>query len=77
MAQIPTAKEFVLNENDGYLAGDYSPNEVYYLMIEFAKLHVEQALKEAVKNLPYDDKMNQSLLDQRAILNSYPPENIK
>jgi hypothetical protein len=46
-------------------------------MIEFARLHVEQALKEAVKHLPYDDKMNQSLLDERAILNSYSLENIK
>ena len=42
-----TAKEFVLNENDGYLAGDYTPNEVYRIMIGFAKMHVEAALKAA------------------------------
>jgi len=42
-----TAKEFVLNQNDGYLAGDYTPNEVYSIMIGFAKLHVEAALKAA------------------------------
>jgi hypothetical protein len=51
--------------------------EIKDAMIEFAKLHVEAALKEAVKHLPYDDKMNQSLLDERAILNSYPLEKIK
>jgi len=44
---IPTAKEFVLNQNDGYLAGDYTPNEVYRIMIGFAKLHVKAALKSA------------------------------
>ncbi len=44
---IQTAKEFVLNQNDGYLAGDYTPNEVYRIMIGFAKMHVKAALKAA------------------------------
>ena len=61
---IPTAKEFVLNQNDGYLAGDYTPNEVYRIMIGFAKMHVEAALKAAseevtlIKDLGEDDEGN-------------------
>lgn len=46
MENILTAKEFVLKDGDGYLAGDYTPREVYALMIEFARLHVEAALTE-------------------------------
>lgn len=46
MSKILTAKEFVLKDCDGYLAGDYTPREVYSLMIGFAKLHVEAALTE-------------------------------
>ena len=39
-----SAKEFVLKDSDGYLAGDYTPNEVYALMVEFADMHVKAAL---------------------------------
>jgi len=76
---IPTAKEFVLNENDGYLAGDYSPNEVYHLMIEFAKLHVQAALQEASEKASvYADEGGYSeFVDENSILNSYPESNIK
>jgi UDP-N-acetylglucosamine 2-epimerase len=72
MEKIPTAKELfdkMLSDNDEVTSTE--------MMIEFAKLHVEAALKEATKSLPYDDKMNQSLLDSMAILNSYPLSNIK
>jgi hypothetical protein len=41
--KLPTAEDFLpKNEN-----GKYSRNEVETAMIEFAKLHVEAALKEA------------------------------
>jgi hypothetical protein len=72
MAQTPTSKELfdkMLSENEETTSTE--------MMIEFARLHVKAALKEAVKHLPYDDKMNQSLLDERAILNSYPLDKIK
>jgi hypothetical protein len=72
MEKIPTAEEFLQQSNVVGMTDLMTP-----LMIEFAKLHVEAALKEAVKCLPYDDKMNQSLLDERAILNSYPLDKIK
>ena len=57
MGKIPTAEEWLLNHKEmskydvaDYDEGGYSGvNEgvLYKIMIEFAKLHVEQALKEA------------------------------
>jgi hypothetical protein len=54
-------------------------------MIEFAKLHVKEALKEASENgeivdiSPYKDGGDLSYfgVDEQSILNSYPLENIK
>jgi hypothetical protein len=49
-------------------------------MIEFAKLHVEAALKAAAENaetryIPYTDDDYE--IDKRSILNAYSLENIK
>lgn len=66
---IPTAKEFVINTNDGYLAGDYTPNEVYDMMIEFAKMHVKAALGAADREVP--------LPYSEGVLNCYSLEKIK
>jgi hypothetical protein len=70
---IPTAKEF-WNEsckNDELK----SPADI---MIEFAKLHVEAALKEAYKNIEYTDADSSVLyVVEDSILNAYPLENIK
>lgn len=89
MKQIPTAKELYLktlfptsieNKRDAvelWFETDGHVKENIEVMIEFAKLHVEAALKAACTTLPYDDKMNQSMLDTIAILNSYPLEKIK
>ncbi len=49
-------------------------------MIEFAKLHVEQALKEASENadtIYRGDSFGDYIVDKDSILNAYPPENIK
>lgn len=71
---IPTAEELMQSKN----GDDYTHwEEIHDMMIEFAKLHVEAALKSACASLPYDDKMNQNILDIIAINNSYPLENIK
>jgi hypothetical protein len=43
MEKIPTAEEFCNN----YLGFEQYGTDVPYFMIEFAKLHVEAALKEA------------------------------
>lgn len=74
-----TAKEFVLNQNDGYLAGDYTPNEVYRIMIGFAKMHVEAALKAASENTEVicDSSDIFQSIDEESILNAYPLNNIK
>jgi len=79
---IQTAKEFVLNQNDGYLAGDYTPNEVYRIMIGFAKMHVEAALEAASENAiakenPSDFGTGEIWVDEDSILNAYPLNNIK
>jgi hypothetical protein len=51
-------------------------------MIEFAKLHVEQALKEASENakiidVGIDYSIIKWVADKDSILNSYPLENIE
>jgi hypothetical protein len=74
MKDIPTAKELfdkMLEENDECTSTE--------MMIEFAKLHVEQALKEAseidvVSGRSYKHRAEH---DKKSILNSYPSSNIK
>ena len=73
MKTLPTAEEFFtsqlvqssIDEN-----GNYSLYDIHNAMTEFAKLHVEQALKEASEStLEYDFT--------EEIKNSYPLTNIK
>ena len=75
MEKIPTAEEF-MNLYHG------STNK--HALIEFAKLHVEQALKEASWKAeiescgnPYDPSDSSKCVNVNSILNSYPLENIK
>ena len=54
--------------------------DIKHAMIEFAKLHVEAALKEALESIPClgsstDIATYEEVED--AVLNSYPLENIK
>lgn len=72
MEKIPTAEDFMLENLQSM-----DQTEVEHAMIEFAKLHVKAALKAACATLPYDDRMNQSIVDTMAITKSYPLENIK
>jgi hypothetical protein len=59
-----------------------SPSDI---MIEFAKMHVEAALKEASEKINLTDEVCEALqnhwfneyIDKDSILNSYPLENIK
>lgn len=77
MEKILTAEEFVLKDGDGYLAGDYTPKEVYALMIEFAKLHVEAALKAKIQAMKKYHNDGYSLDEIDAFTKeSYPLENI-
>lgn len=80
MSKIPTAKEFIkLN----------APCSIEGFLIEFAKLHVQEALKKASENVKtksifkkqgrsgYSNYIQKTVLDKRSILNAYPLENIK
>ena len=83
MEKIPTAKELfdkMLEINDECTSTE--------MMIEFAKLHVEQALKEASENakvqniypkyvLNEHDEFEYFIVNKDSILNSYPLENVK
>ena len=74
--KIPTAEEFI-NENGGFLKYSSAQEfvECQSLMIEFAKLHVEAALKEA--EIAGQNNWGNSKKMKDAILNSYLLENIK
>ena len=74
MSEIPTAYQFLTTFTD-----DPDDDTIYEAMIEFAKLHVEQALKQAsatdiVSGRSYKHRAEH---DKDSILNSYPLENIK
>ncbi len=79
---IPTAEEFLKDLQHEYEeTGEYKmyfaidiPNKLK----EFAKLHVEAALKEASENVIIDyDIGGYSFVSKQSILNSYPLTNIK
>lgn len=52
-------------------------DDVRELMIEFAKYHVELALKAALEDIPYGGSDPISFEDVKHILDSYPLTNIK
>ena len=69
-----TAKEFY---NNNYTSDEEA--STINLMLEFAKYHVEQALKAASENaemkiVKYTDDYE---IDRDSVLNAYPLENIK
>lgn len=84
MKKILEAEEFWLDSYFGdsisqedkklWMECNRQSQESVKIMIEFARLHVEEALKEASKKLNYNrDFCNV----QKDILNSYPLENIR
>ena len=70
-----TAEQFIITLED---KNDDLEN-VYHAMREFAKYHVEEALKQALEDSPTGSSTDiPSYEDMKdAILNSYPLENIK
>ena len=73
MSKIPTAEEFVMRGHL-WVGDDKDVNDLAKSHIEFAKLHVEAALKEA-KNSLKDGYVTPQ--DEQDILNAYPLTNIK
>jgi hypothetical protein len=86
MNKIPTAEEFLQTHPQISHYYDDKTNrmvcfddDVKTAMIEFAKLHVEAALKKASENalVSADEGGYTGFVDEESILNSYPLENIK
>ena len=81
MEKIPTAEEVIAKMVKYASANDTINCTVYSLskvMIEFAKLHVEAALKAKIKAMEYYHNDGYSLDEMDAFTNdSYPLENIK
>lgn len=80
--RIPTAEEF-FDSSSLKISNDteykYIQKVIKEKAIEFAKLHVEAALKAAsedahTKDVPYTDDVE---VDKDSILSAYPLENIK
>ena len=84
---IPTAEEFIttLNQKEGdqdwfqWKENFYLKEYIKGAMIEFAKLHVEAALKEASEKAYFRDSNGfvcTTEENKKSILNAYPLENI-
>ena len=79
---MKTAEEFLIEKNYP-LYNEFGGLGMYYVkeaMIEFAKMHVQEALKQALENIPClgsstDIASYEEV--EKAILNCYPLENIK
>jgi len=82
MEKTPTAEE-IISIVEATVAA-YSNSPVWYktdikkYMIQFAKLHVEAALKSAYNNIEYTTvDSSVPYVVEESILNSYPLNNIK
>ena len=72
MSKIPTAKELfnkMLEENDECMSTE--------MMIEFAKMHVKEALQKAYENADLEYYGDEVCYNKDSILNAYPESNIK
>lgn len=76
MKKILTAEELYFQITGCHI----NHRDIKHAMIEFAKLHVETALKEALESIPClgssTDIATYEEVEE-AVLNSYPLENIK
>ena len=73
---IPTAEE-ILDKNAMSVYEDVTGKYILNAMIEFAKLHVEAALKAASETEVLYLRNGNAYTDEKAIINSYPIDNIK
>jgi hypothetical protein len=75
MSDIPTAKEFAMNEHEGGSSVyKITPKIMQEKLIAFAKLHVEAALKAAKAHV--EEVMEGSTFMSSDILKSYPLNNV-
>lgn len=76
MDKILTAKEFRIKECIN-IDQDLFNSDLEFLMIEFAKYHVQKALEYALEEVPYGGSDSISYKDVKGILTCYPLTNIK
>lgn len=80
MSKIPTAIELTFQKFPKH-DGIFVLRNIEEFMIEFAKLHVEAALKEASEKAELEGDEGSIFdyisVDKDSILNAYPLENIK
>jgi hypothetical protein len=82
MSKMPTA-EYLIREENPYKDEDgnnvYMEWQIKELMLTFAKLHVEAALKEASEKADTQTIhcTHIQVVDKNSILNSYPLDKIK
>ena len=76
----PTAEEFLKRDESGV----FNEVDITQAMIEFAKIHVKEALRVAAYSAeiescgnPYDPSDDSQCVNKESIVNSYPLENIK
>lgn len=79
MKKTPTALELIRNKFPNH-DGIFVLRNIEEFMIEFAKLHVEKALKEALESIPCLGSSSDIATYEeveKAVLNAYPLEQIK
>jgi FMN-dependent NADH-azoreductase len=78
MDKTPTAEEIYQEITKRRIFDMYNPN-IKKAMIEFAKIHVEAALKEASEKafVTYSEYTGDEIVSKNSILKSYPLTNIK
>ena len=92
MSKIPTAEEILIKESILLKTIEESSNfplnltrdthigtakDIKTAMIEFAKLHVKEALQKAYENADLEYYGDEVCYNKDSILNAYPLENIK
>jgi hypothetical protein len=77
--KLPTAEDFFIdNKLIPFHTDSFHMKEINKIIIEFAKLHVEAALKAAYDNIEYTTvDSSVPYVVEESILNSYPLTNIK
>jgi hypothetical protein len=80
---IPSAEEFARREyedrrsSEQFLEKQIDMKHALFMMQEFAKLHVQEALKYALEEVPYGGSDEIHYEHVKGILTCYPLENIK
>lgn len=81
---MKTAEEFLKNSKNVNYTSLKDEVKLYFIeqdLIEFAKMHVQEALKQASENASYtidgQEYITDIWIDKESILNAYPLENIK